>query len=80
MTVLLLVKPAVWRHARRRTLIDELVAGGAEVLTGHDARTLRAEVAAALQAGCDVLFSEDLQHEQVFDGRITVLNPFLAPA
>jgi predicted nucleic acid-binding protein len=37
-------------------------------------------VAAALQAGCDVLFSEDLQHEQVFDGRITVLNPFLAPA
>ena len=33
-------------------------------------------VAAALQAGCDLLYSEDLQHEQVFDGRVTVKNPF----
>ena len=33
-------------------------------------------VAAALAAGCDVLYSEDMQHEQVFDGRVTVKNPF----
>lgn len=30
--------------------------------------------AAALGAGCDLLYSEDMQHEQVFDGRITVLK------
>ena len=33
-------------------------------------------VAAALAAGCDVLYSEDMQHEQVFDGQVTVKNPF----
>ena len=33
-------------------------------------------VAAALEAGCDLLYSEDMQHEQVFDGRVTVKNPF----
>jgi predicted nucleic acid-binding protein len=35
-------------------------------------------VAAALLAGCDTLYSEDLQHGQVFDERLTVVNPFLA--
>jgi predicted nucleic acid-binding protein len=34
-------------------------------------------VAAALLAGCDTLYSEDLQHGQVFDERLTVVNPFL---
>jgi predicted nucleic acid-binding protein len=33
--------------------------------------------AAALQAECDTLYSEDLQDGQVIDGRITVRNPFL---
>jgi len=31
-----------------------------------------------LLAGCDILYSEDLQHGQVFDDRLTVVNPFLA--
>jgi predicted nucleic acid-binding protein len=35
-------------------------------------------VASALLAGCDVLYSEDLQHGQVFDEQLTVVNPFLA--
>ncbi len=35
-------------------------------------------VAAALLAGCETLYSEDLQHGQVFDDRLTVINPFLA--
>jgi predicted nucleic acid-binding protein len=35
-------------------------------------------VAAALLAGCETLYSEDLQHGQVFDSRLTVINPFLA--
>jgi predicted nucleic acid-binding protein len=33
-------------------------------------------VAAALEAGCATLYSEDLQHGQVFGGRLTVRNPF----
>ena len=34
-------------------------------------------VAAALESGCSILYSEDLQHGQVFDQRLTVINPFL---
>lgn len=33
-------------------------------------------VAAALEAGCTILYSEDLQHGQKLDGRLTVRNPF----
>ncbi len=35
-------------------------------------------VAAALLADCDTLYSEDMQHGQVFDGRLTIINPFIA--
>ena len=34
-------------------------------------------IAAAQNAGCATLFSEDLQHRQVIDGRLTVRNPFI---
>ena len=34
-------------------------------------------VAAALLAGCSVLYSEDMQHGQVFEERLTLLNPFI---
>jgi predicted nucleic acid-binding protein len=34
-------------------------------------------VAAALLAECETLYSEDLQHRQVFDDRLTVINPFV---
>jgi predicted nucleic acid-binding protein len=33
-------------------------------------------VAAALLAGCGTLYSEDLQHRQIIDGRLRILNPF----
>lgn len=33
-------------------------------------------VAAALEAGCSILYSEDFQNGQVIEGRLTVLNPF----
>lgn len=33
-------------------------------------------VASALLAECKVLYSEDLQHRQVIDKRLTVMNPF----
>ncbi len=34
-------------------------------------------VAAAIQARCDTLYSEDMQHGQVFNDRLTVANPFV---
>ncbi|QPK65235.1 PIN domain-containing protein [Methylomonas sp. LL1] len=33
-------------------------------------------VAAALLANCNILYSEDMQDGQVFDNRLTVINPF----
>lgn len=33
-------------------------------------------VAAALETGCDVLYSEDMHHGLVVDGRLTITNPF----
>jgi predicted nucleic acid-binding protein len=34
-------------------------------------------IASALEAGCSTLLSEDMQHGQVIDGRLTIRNPFL---
>ena len=33
-------------------------------------------VAAALQANCQTLYSEDMQHGQMIEGRLTIINPF----
>lgn len=37
-------------------------------------------IASALQAGCDTLYTEDLQHYQLVRGMLRVVNPFLATA
>jgi predicted nucleic acid-binding protein len=34
-------------------------------------------IAAALLADCDILYSEDMQHGQVFENHLTIVNPFL---
>lgn len=34
-------------------------------------------VASALRAGCKTLYCEDLQHRQVIDRQLSVINPFL---
>ncbi|MBC8042127.1 MAG: PIN domain-containing protein [Rhizobacter sp.] len=34
-------------------------------------------IAAALQNNCTVLYSEDLQHLQIIENHLTILNPFL---
>ena len=34
-------------------------------------------LASALTANCQILYSEDLQHGQVIDERLTIINPFL---
>jgi len=33
-------------------------------------------IATAMDAGCDTLYSEDMQHGQLIDNRLTVINPF----
>lgn len=33
-------------------------------------------VATALDAGCDILYTEDLQHGQQIEGKLTITNPF----
>ncbi len=42
-------------------------------LSIHDAMI----VAAALDSGCNVLWSEDMQHNLLVDGRLRIRNPFL---
>jgi predicted nucleic acid-binding protein len=34
-------------------------------------------VAAALESNCDLLYSEDMQHGQIIEGRLSIVNPFL---
>jgi predicted nucleic acid-binding protein len=34
-------------------------------------------VAAALEAGCTTLYSEDLQNGQIINGKLTIRNPFV---
>lgn len=35
-------------------------------------------LASALGAGCSILYTEDLQNGQVFDGRVTIRDPFMS--
>ena len=34
-------------------------------------------ISAALQANCNILYSEDMQHNQVIENKLKVINPFL---
>ena len=36
-------------------------------------------IAAALEAGCKSLYTEDLQHEQIIEDRLQIVNPFIRP-
>ncbi len=36
-------------------------------------------IAAALQTDCTTLYSEDMQHGQIIEDRMIILNPFLQP-
>ncbi|HQS67721.1 MAG TPA: PIN domain-containing protein [Sulfuricurvum sp.] len=35
-------------------------------------------VATALENSCTVLYSEDMQHDTLIDGRLKIINPFMA--
>ena len=34
-------------------------------------------IATALEAGCETLYSEDMQHGQEIEGRLRIINPFV---
>jgi predicted nucleic acid-binding protein len=34
-------------------------------------------IASALLSNCDILFSEDLQHKQLIENKLTIINPFI---
>lgn len=52
---------------------------GLEIAERHQLSTYDAMiVAAALDAGCTTLWSEDMQHGLMVDGRLQILNPFRA--
>jgi predicted nucleic acid-binding protein len=34
-------------------------------------------IASAMEAGCSVIYSEDMQHGQVIEGELTIQNPFI---
>jgi predicted nucleic acid-binding protein len=51
--------------------------GGLALAQRYNLSTYDAMIAAsALQAGCDTLWSEDLQDGAIFDGRLHIKNPF----
>lgn len=56
-------------HQAARTIAEKL---GCNI---YDALVL----AAALEAGCDTLYSEDFQDGQKIEGKLTVQNPFVKP-
>jgi predicted nucleic acid-binding protein len=34
-------------------------------------------IASALEANCNILYSEDMQHKMVVEGKLTIINPFI---
>ncbi len=34
-------------------------------------------IASALEAGCNILYTEDLQHDQLIEGKLRIVNPFI---
>jgi len=34
-------------------------------------------VASALEAGCNILYSEDMHHSMIVESKLTIINPFL---
>jgi predicted nucleic acid-binding protein len=33
-------------------------------------------LATALENGCDIVYSEDMQHNHILENRLTIINPF----
>lgn len=59
-------------------ITTEIHEAGLRLIERHNFSTYDAMiVAAALDAGCDILLSEDMQHGFRVDNRLTITNPFV---
>ncbi len=59
-------------------LTVETHVAGLAIAERYGLSTFDAMIAAsALEAGCDTLWSEDMQHRMVLNQRLTIVNPFL---
>ena len=34
-------------------------------------------IATAIESGCSILYSEDMQHNQIIENKLTIINPFM---
>ena len=34
-------------------------------------------IASSIEAGCEILYSEDMQHNQIIEGKLKIVNPFV---
>jgi predicted nucleic acid-binding protein len=73
----------LWYHLMSQCRIADITEGTiaeAVYLTGrYDFQLFDAIiVSGALEAECDILYSEDMQHNLRVEGRLTIVNPFLA--
>ena len=69
------------------SILDEIILETITLKTIHIAWAVRNKyhysyydsliIASALEAGCKVLYSEDLQHNQTIDGKLKIVDPFL---
>jgi predicted nucleic acid-binding protein len=60
-------------------LTTEIHTGAIDISRRYGFRIYDALIlAAAIQAGCTIVYTEDMQHGQTIDN-VTIVNPFLAP-
>ncbi len=68
---------AVFARCEIVPITHTTLAEAARLLARYDFQLFDAIiVAAALEAGCSVLYSADFQHQQLVEGRLRLLNPF----
>lgn len=58
---------------RKADRAEAIIASGGII----SVQVLNVIVSSAIQCGCTVLYSEDMQHGQEIDAQLAVINPFL---
>ena len=71
-TIRFVLRPLLAQRPSIEFYIDTLELSSRNSLSFYDALIIQA----ALDMGCDTLYSEDLQHGQKF-GKLTIVNPFI---
>ena len=64
-------------HAPGEMVVAEVLDFPGAVTQGFDLPDARLMIASALGAGCDTLWSEDMQHGMLIEERLRIRNPFV---